>query len=503
MVAASRTFAREHPEFLRHFVGVLSRVGDSFIDFLGEEDTLNTARWVPMILQYSLIPSMVDALVLEEETHSAPSEKAMFLQREALELFEDNDAFEQYSCTLMGGGTGDCAFPTVQHWSLSSTAEFLVNQKVLAHMGPMKEIGASDNCKDPASFCGGDIIDGSYLRAAREECSNCLLVGRYSNIVPPVSSTKNGPDLLLRALELNYNATKRSIYADDEIGRHSGDSTCMIGGPVKVGASFPVTGEFGDGANGEQGRSYSDDMYCEWEIRGVDCENQGDQCESLVQIEFSRVRLWSGDVVRIYADPQNECTGISESSYLIAKVTGFDNTPPSIRARGCLRVVFESDSNKESFYATDNGDGFYLSYNRNHDGCLSNTDCNNKECNAGLCKCEQLWGANCSTREHCFGTSRMTLKEEQARVVANSHYVSSSSVLQADLKTLLDTRALEPSQTYPNDAFCAIEIEVPNGYSFVKVEILYDVSKKAHPDGFLCCCFCLHFFLNRPNQRMI
>lgn len=476
MVAATRKFADQHPEFVRHFVGILSRVIDSFIDELGEEDERNTARWEPLVSQYSLIPSMVDALMLREETHQKPSPQALFRQREELGLFEDHGAWEQISCRLMGGGPGVCPFPTEQHWSLYQTAEFLVNEKVLAHLGPMGQMSKSETCDNTNEFCGSDIIDGSYLRQAREECKGCLPVGPYANTVPPVDSSTNGHDLLLRSLEEIDNATRRSYYAEFEVGRHDDDSTCMINGPERLGFGRPVTGEFGDGANGEKGKSYSDDMYCEWQIRGFDCESPSDRCESLVQIDFPRVLLWSGDFLRIYADPEYECTADSDSSYMVAQISAFNETAPSIRVKGCLRVVFQSDSNNERFYGTDDGDGFLLSYNRNHEGCLTKADCEGHTCLNGLCHCEgSAWGADCSSTSHCFGTTRVLLDGE-SRTVASSGTLALSSILQADLDTLGNYQSVEAFEKYQNDAFCAFEIEVPLGYSFVKVEILYDVS---------------------------
>lgn len=477
VVAATRTFAKEHSEFIRHFVGVLSRLVDSFIDYLGEKDERNSARWEPDVSQHSLIPSMVDALVLEDEIHMEPSADALFRQRIELDLFDDNDALEQMTCSRMGPGPGFCQTPTDQHWALRQTAEFLVSEKVLAHMGPMQDIGGARECLAKDGFCGSDIIDGSFLRVARRDCTNCMLVGRYANVVPRVNSTQNGQDQLLRALEVNDQSSGHSFYATEEVGRSGGDSTCMTNvanGIIRLGSNSPVEGEFGDGANGDQGKSYSDNMHCEWEIRGVDCGFPSDICNALVQLEFSRVRLWSGDFIRIYADPENVCQADSGSSYMIAQISAFDEIPPSIRARGCVRVVFETDSNNERFYATNQGDGFLISYNRNHEGCLTDTDCSNRKCVEGMCYCDgESWGADCTSTDHCFGTSRVALEGGSVKTAAISGDAPR-------MGTLSDYKSPQSYEKYSNDAFCAFEIEMPSAaHSFVKVEIFYDVSFKS------------------------
>lgn len=68
---------------------------DSFIDFLGEKDPQNVHRWVPELVRSSLIPSMVDALMLEDQSPGSPDLDVVFSRRMSLDLFEDNDAVAQ------------------------------------------------------------------------------------------------------------------------------------------------------------------------------------------------------------------------------------------------------------------------------------------------------------------------------------------------------------------------------------------------------------------------
>ena len=79
--------------------------------------------------------------------------------------------------------------------------------------------------------------------------------------------------------------------------------------------------------------------------------------------------------------------------------------------------------------------------------------------------------------DRCFGTSQVVLEATgRATAVASSAGLDTSSILQADLAEIGSPVSLDPTETYFNDAFCAFEIEVPSSFSFVKVEILYDVS---------------------------
>eukprot|EP00977_Amphora_coffeiformis_P016568 scaffold5168_cov176-Amphora_coffeaeformis.AAC.6 len=477
VVAATRDFASQHPVYVRHFVGVASRVADSFIDVLGENDERNRQRWEPELARTSLVPSMVDALMLKDQIHAEPTAEVLFSRRESLDLFEDNDAFAQMDCRLMGSGPGSCRNPTVQHWALRDTAEFLMNQKVLARLGPMQKMGDESRCEDRDTFCGGDIIDGSYLKQARSDCDTCLQAGPYADSTSLVSSSATGPDMLLRTLEDLDDATNRSPYASQEIGRVNGDSiACRDNQLNRIGEDSPVIGEFGDGANGEEGKSYSDELLCGWEIRGIDCELLSDECNSVVKVTFTNLRLWSGDKVRIYADSNSDCTANSTTAYVIAEASGFGVLPPSVSARGCLRVEFQTDANEERIYGTNDGDGFRMIYNRDG-GCQSDADCNSRTCELGLCKCGgQEWGADCSYMGQCFGTSGVVLDGVQTETVVNSQYNFGSSIFLTDVSQLGDPRALNPSETYPNDAFCSFEIKAPPGFAFVKVEILYDVS---------------------------
>lgn len=490
ILAGTRTFLKEHPIFAKHFVGVFSRITDSFIDALGEDDPRNVQRWESQLSPSSYMPSLVDAMMLETEDFQNPSLVTTFENRALLDLFDDKSAEEQLGCNVMGDGPQNCGLPTTHHWSLRETAEFLVGQKVLAGLGPMRKMGDNDFCENEATFCGSDIIDGSFLRDARTQCINCLPVGPYADTTPnvnssDVSNSNREPDLLLKALEDLDAMSNRPPYASVEIGRAGGDSRSCDSSPIWIGTSNSILGAFGDGANATRGLSYSDGLKCEWEIRGVDCESPFDDCNSVVEVIFGTVRLWSGDRLKIYSDHVTfNCTSES-SSYLVAEWTGFHETDsPPVRAYGCLRVVLETDSNEENFYATDAGDGFVARYDRNSLDCVED-----------LCDCGQAvgtdWAAGCgTTTDACYGTTRYTLSGEDhtVKIASSTDILMSNALLSDVVSDLADYRALDPVDTYPNDAFCSFEIRVvPGTFDFVEVSILYDVS------FMLCCLGIVHY----------
>ena len=148
MVAAStRTFANSHEDFMVHFVGMLSRINDSFLDHLGVVDLRNINRWdARQPAGQSLLPSMVDALMLAGETFGSPSQRAVVDQRQALDLFVQQSAAVQTSCQYLGPGPGMCEQPTLQHVALQETAEFLYHQKILVSLGPLATLAGPSCC---------------------------------------------------------------------------------------------------------------------------------------------------------------------------------------------------------------------------------------------------------------------------------------------------------------------------------------------------------------------
>jgi len=451
VLAAAREFAEEHPAFVAHLTGILSRINDSFLDNLGAVDSDNIKRWNSQGENYtSYIPSMVDALMLPGETRGDFSDGTLNALRRDLDLFQQVPAEEQLSCDYLGVAPNTCATPTRQHVATQSTAKFLLDQKQIADLGPLGSLGNDSGCQDPNSICGGDWWDGSYLGAALQECGQCHPVGAYA-----AAGNFARTDELLHTLEGLDVFFGRSPFALSEIGRDGGDSTCS-GHVVVDSSSHGLVGSIGDGANGVSGTSYSDNLNCTWELRAAaDARN--------VQISFDSLRLWSGDFVRVYTNSfSQECAPGDPSNVLVGQFSGFmsDQGPlPPLRGVGCLLVELLTDANQERSYGGLSGDGMSLSYNLSSRGCRSSSDCSGSFCDSttGLCECGgESWGADCSHVDHCFGTSRIALRN-----AGTSQNLASSGTASAG--------------NYPNDLDCSFEVQAFNGENFVEVTVDYDL----------------------------
>jgi taurine transport system substrate-binding protein len=229
VVAARNTFARENPDYMTHFLAVVSRINDSFIDRLGEVKAQNTVRWdAQRPVGESLVPSMVDVLLKSSETPHSPSQAYVNSQRRALDLFVQQTAQEQSSCDYLGQ----------VYSSLQQTTEFLLDQKEVASLGQLSKA---------ANKCGGTLLDATWLDRSQAACSNCYPVGPYAG------SLANQTNLLEELERLDAESTK-SPFASLELGRVAGDSTCQ-NHQVMEASDVGVT--FGDGANARNGKSYS------------------------------------------------------------------------------------------------------------------------------------------------------------------------------------------------------------------------------------------------------
>ena len=234
VVAAQKQFARKHSEFVTHFVAVLARVNDSFMDRLGILDSENSLRWEAKIEpgeSTSFLPSLVDALMIPTEVFQNPSHQTLYQKLQVLDLFQQLPADTQSSCAYLGSGDGSCDVASMLPLkTLEDTAKFLMDQKVIAAMGTV------DN-----DVWGSGSFNGYYLSAAHRECADCYRVGSYDE-------TTSG-DMLLSELDRLNAEYGKSIFATEEVGRSLNDSTCEFG-TVISGSVLSMGGLIGDGANG-------------------------------------------------------------------------------------------------------------------------------------------------------------------------------------------------------------------------------------------------------------
>lgn len=212
------------------------RINDSFMDRLGEVDDANVNRWnAQQEASISYIPSMVDALMNSDQSARNPTQAYKNLQRRALDLFVQLDGKEQASCEYFG--KGNCDKENQLHTAILKTAEFLLDQKVIGRLQCSEDL-----------VCHGDFLLGDFLLESQSiSCSNCIQVGPYRNELA-------GPNTLLSRLESLDSAWSKTGFAEYEIGRNGGDSTCtghvVFDGPTR-------SSSFNDGAGASPGKSYS------------------------------------------------------------------------------------------------------------------------------------------------------------------------------------------------------------------------------------------------------
>ncbi|CAB9498601.1 polymerase 14 [Seminavis robusta] len=457
VVAATRQFASKHTNFINHFVAILSRLNDSFIDRLGGSDIQNVLRWEGQqtLAGSSYMPSLVDALMFPQETPRNPSRSSLIKQRNFLELFHQLPAGLQLSCNYLGPMPGACTKPTLVHETLKDTANFLLGQKVIATLGRLEQLSddangcqQNPNSSSVTPFCASDIVDGSFLAAAQRVCSNCYPVGLYA-----AGGSTTGNDNLLSELErLDAQSLKSRSLRLRKVR--------LDGGP-KATQRLP-------------GKSYSDNLNCWWEIRAVDCNDPDQQaCNRLVDIELTSLRLWSGDFIRIYSDPIfKRCQPDSTSNVLVAQLSGFQerSSLPNFRGRGCLLFQFQTDGNAEKSYGDNLGDGFTAIFDRSASPCRDASHCNGNACLDGMCSCPgTLFGAACTHDRYCLGTTQKALKPGEVFTIRSSLSSTLASIQSADPNGIV-----KPTEAYRNDLDCSWDLSVPPGH-VVKATVSHDL----------------------------
>ncbi|KAG7364268.1 taurine ABC transporter periplasmic ligand binding protein [Nitzschia inconspicua] len=487
MLVADEKFTDEHPRFITYVTAVLSRLNDSYLDRLGLIDPKNAERWSATDPS-SFTASMVDALMIVDEIPGNPSENQRFSQREALDAFVQPSAIEQVSCAHLGtvefykgGSLTNLSTNTITCESvvspirraLMTTAEFLFDQKIISDYTDAFEpsVGMPD---------GVFLAKGYDFSCTSDNFSNCLPVGKYaqygifldtSDNEAARNSTGNMFDLLntLEDMDLLFD-----VELPGEVGRVEGNSNCQIDWPSAIGGNQSITGSISDA--GGPGLTYSDGINCWVAIHAVDCANESSPCMGNVRVDVESFRVWSGDFLRVFADPTRKSCDKNDRGdmVLLAQWSGIhyvssgSTSPfPPLVAKGCLLIQFTSDGNAErSFRDSENkGNGFRLLYNRDGEGCLEDVDCNDFPCgieadDIGLCQCGgSHWGADCSIVNHCLGTQRLKVALGETTMISSSVDFHQDSIADNDSakKTF-----------YPNNLDCIWELELMNVHTEAK-----------------------------------
>lgn len=177
------------------------------------------------------MPSLADSLMNPDEYPGKPSISYITKVRQSLDLFLQQTTDEQLSCDYLGGDS--CSNPSLLHIAIQETALFLLDQKVISSLGPLQSMG--DN--------GGDFVNGRILADAKRNwgIGQNFLSGKNSSTVFPAF----------------------------EIGRNGGNSNCK----TEESRTIRSRTEFGDGAFGDIGRSYSGKFKTSPPVSNVSCDH--------------------------------------------------------------------------------------------------------------------------------------------------------------------------------------------------------------------------------------
>ena len=153
------------------------------------------------------------------------------------------------------------------------------------------------------------------------------------------------------------------------------------------------------------------------------------------------------------ARPFSNAQRFERAMQALTHISGRNNAILTCVHSGCRCATL---LHREQSYNSQWGDGFVATYDTSALGCSSADDCNGHECGiGGLCHCAPgAYGADCSLREHCVGTS-------------------TSDATIGEFSSSID--ALERSALYPNGAECHFVNSPPPGYAFVRYRITFDL----------------------------
>ena len=394
VVAARREVAASLPGLLPHLAAQLAALDGSFIDGTSDEWLVERAD--------GYLTSVADVITVGN-TAPPPSvydDAARSGALVALRLFELIDATTMAGCEWLG-----CAASVRGLVAKSSDASsFLYGQKLLARLAPPWHAD----------------VGGAFAAATT---------------AAPLLAAENGT---LVVLPSGGNATARR-------GATGQGSTCE--GVVELTASDAAQ-TIGDGAGGVAGRSYSDNLACEWRL----AVGAGER----IRITFSTLRVWAGDTLTVHAESYKGLVADALVAKLVTAPTG-GVTLPALSAAGPLVVRFSTDARSEGFYnaaadGAEDNDGFVASFVR-APPCSGPDDCGGEACDGdGECACAAAGrgGADCS-HAHCMGTS----------VVATPG--------------TLRSHAAYGVGSYDDDAECVFVITASGGGADIRLTVTHDL----------------------------
>jgi taurine transport system substrate-binding protein len=399
VMAASRKFATAHPEWLQRVLRMKMLLDQSWLD--SSDDWQISSTGTNYLASVGHLAGLPAATVAERVRI-----------RQYMDEREYASVAEQLSCAYFGQpnrGCGSDGIGTAR--AISATSEFFLGQKGLATMVPTGK-WVDERVRQLTS-------GGSSLYAAMVDSRPLFLASQQNTTL---------------ATEL-VNASSRSAIKPAFGGSwEAGDCNASL---TWVQGTVGKLTDMGADIAAVPGASYKDNLHCLW---AIPAPAQG----STVLVNFTSLRVWSGDSVRVYSGAA--LNGSRPTGQLLAQLSGIDHRWPALRGtKEAVLVEFTTDENTEQCYNLPEEDGWSLTYSRVDPGCVSAADCSHRgTCENLLCNCISGWaGADCS-HPSCLGT-------HQAKKGASTGVFMS------------DAAALMRDHQYPNSADCVFETRGSQG----------------------------------------
>jgi hypothetical protein len=348
---------------------------------------------------------------------------------------------KQVSCKKFAHPSRKCG--SAQHGTanaIAATADFFLSQKGLATPVPngkwmtatVEQAAAKSSSSTNPWFAS--LIDSSimYNNSGFLDLSTVMadLAAQVALTSPAATAVAPSGHSIEAGTCTDYNLAPGRVR-QLSAGRYTIGAPFML--PVNDSELTGVVTDKGSLAASLTGGSYRDGLHCLWGIKSKPSGVPG--TAQYLLLNFTTLRVWAGDLVRVYQTPtlHNETGAYSGAGPLIAQLSGIDHAWPTLRSSHDVLVEFKTDLNAETCYNFPEGDGWTLVYDRADRGCTSNADCNQGQCNSGLCACISGWGGADCSYPSCLGT---------VSVQSTSGTFKSS------------VHALESMHLYPNNAEC-------------------------------------------------
>jgi hypothetical protein len=433
VVAARRAFATAHPAWVQRISKIKWLLDESWL--------LSKPEWTPGALpaNANYLTSIASLAGLNSTTvaHQVQVHKYM-IERDfsstATQLSCEELAHPSNACPFSQRGTAN---------AVAATANFFLSQKGLATVTPRGRyvdtavLAAANNASLGSNPWFASMIDPSilYQSSAGGQVNTASVTTDLQNLV----TNPWAPSVVPTEYSVESGACPAFVSAVTSLALLPSTSSTLSGVISDKG-----TGTFPAGA------SYRDNLHCLWAIRAATGSNW-------LRLNFTSLRVWSGDIVRVYEVPVNSGTPAwYRRGRLMAQLSGIDHTWPILRTGNTNHVLveFKTDNNAETCYNSAQGDGWSLSYDRAVTGCSTAAQCSGHgQCIGSNCVCNAGWGGADCSYSSCLGTTVAT---------------AASGVFQSD------ANALSQSNLYPNDAECVF-ISRGNSGQVVEFDIVMDL----------------------------